>query len=86
MAILEVLKSTMRTRDYVETGEREGKTLLDAMRDGALDGMQYFDGELERLVRDGTISLNTAMLYATNAGNLKVALADVPDEDSLITR
>jgi hypothetical protein len=37
-------------------------------------------------VRDGTISLNTAMLYATNAGNLKVALADVPDEDSLITR
>jgi len=26
------------------------------------------------------------MLYATNAGNLKVALADVPDEDSLIVR
>jgi len=70
----------------VESGEREGKTLLDAMRDGVLDGMQYFDGELERLVRDGTISLGTAMLYATNAGNLKVALADIPDEDSLIIR
>jgi hypothetical protein len=26
------------------------------------------------------------LLYATNAGNLKVALADVPDEDSLIVR
>ena len=76
----------MRTRDYIETGESEGKSLLDAMRDGELDGMQSFDGELERLVRDGTISLNTAMLYATNAGNLKVALADVPDEDSLIIR
>ena len=86
MAILEVLKATMRTREYVESGEREGKTLLDAMRDGVLDGMQYFDGELERLVRDGTISLGTAMLYATNAGNLKVALADIPDEDSLIIR
>jgi twitching motility protein PilT len=86
MAIIEMLKATMRTREYVETGEREGKTLLDAMRDGSLDGMQYFDGELEKLVRAGTITMSTALLYATNAGNLKVALADVPDEDSVIIR
>ena len=86
LAIIEMLKATMRTREYIEMGEKEGKSLLDAMRDGGLDGMQYFDGELEKLVRAGTISMNTAMLYATNAGNLKVALADVPDEDSLITR
>ena len=86
MAIIEMLKATMRTREYIEMGEKEGKSLLDAMRDGALDGMQYFDGELEKLVRAGSISMNTALLYATNAGNLKVALADVPDEDSLITR
>jgi twitching motility protein PilT len=86
LAIIEMLKATMRTREYIENGEKEGKSLLDAMRDGALDGMQYFDGELERLVREGTISASTAYLYATNAGNLRVALADVPDEDSLITR
>ena len=86
MAIIEMLKATMRTREYIEMGEKEGKSLLDAMRDGALDGMQYFDGELEKLVRSGAISQSTALLYATNAGNLKVALADVPDEDSLITR
>jgi twitching motility protein PilT len=86
MAIIEMLKATMRTREYIENGEKEGKSLLDAMRDGSLDGMQYFDGELEKLVRAGSISMNTALLYATNAGNLKVALADVPDEDSLITR
>jgi twitching motility protein PilT len=85
-AIIEMLKATMRTREYVENGEKEGKSLLDAMRDGSLDGMQYFDGELEKLVRAGTISMSTALLYATNPGNLKVALADVPDEDSLITR
>ena len=86
MAIIEMLKSTMRTRDYIEMGEKEGKSLLDAMRDGALDGMQYFDGELERLVREGAVSASTAYLYATNPGNLRVALADVPDEDSLIMR
>ncbi|MEP6782562.1 MAG: PilT/PilU family type 4a pilus ATPase [Acidobacteriota bacterium] len=86
MAIIEMLKATMRTREYIEMGEKEGKSLLDAMRDGSLDGMQYFDGELEKLVRDGSISLATALLYATNPGNLRVALADVPDEDSLIMR
>jgi len=86
MAIIEMLKATMRTREYIENGEKEGKSLLDAMRDGSLDGMQYFDGELEKLVRAGTISVSTALLYATNSGNLKVALADVPDEDSLIIR
>ena len=86
MAIIEMLKATMRTREYIEMGEKEGKSLLDAMRDGSLEGMQYFDGELEKLVRDGSISINTALLYATNAGNLRVALADVPDEDSLIIR
>jgi twitching motility protein PilT len=86
MAIIEMLKSTMRTREYIENGEKEGRSLLDAMRDGSLDGMQYFDGELEKLVRSGQISTSTAYLYATNAGNLRVQLADVPDEDSLITR
>ena len=47
------------------------------MRDGELDGMQHFDGELERLVRSGVITMATAFLYATNAGNLRVQMADV---------
>jgi twitching motility protein PilT len=86
MAILELMKSTMRTREYIESGEKEGKSLLDAMRDGDIDGMQHFDGELEKLVRAGVISPSTAYLHATNPGNLAVAMADVPDEDSLIIR
>ena len=87
LAVLEVLKATMRTREYIERGEGEGKTLLDAMRDGALDGMQYFDGEIEKLIRDGVVAYKTGLLYATNVGNLQVLLADVSDdEDSIIVR
>lgn len=88
IAVLEVLKSTMRTREYMESGDTEGKSLLDAMRDGELDGMQHFDGEIEKLVRAGTIAFSTGMLYATNPGNLRVQLADVPqrEEESLIVR
>ena len=76
IAVLEILKSTMRTRDYIEQGETEGKSLLDAMKDGGLEGMQTFDGELERLVRNHSITVETAMLYASNPGNLKVQLFD----------
>jgi len=87
-AILEILKSTMRTREYLEKGDSEGKSLLDAMRDGELDGMQHFDGELEKLARAGEISKKSALTYATNAGNLQVQMVDVADEASevVITR
>lgn len=81
VAVLEILKSTMRTRDYLEQGGSEGKTLLDAMKDGELDGMQHFDGEIEKLVRSGVLSFATGLLYATNAGNLRVQLADVADDE-----
>jgi twitching motility protein PilT len=77
IAVLEVLKSTMRTRDYIERGDEEGRSLLDAMRDGELDGMQHFDGELEKLARADVITTANALLYATNAGNLTVQIADM---------
>jgi twitching motility protein PilT len=81
IAALEVLKGTMRTREYVEKGESEGKTLLDAMRDGSHDGMQHFDGEIERMIREGLIDFETGMTYATNAGNLRLLLADYLEEN-----
>ena len=83
-AILEILRSTMRTRDYLERGDQEGRSLLDAMKDGELDGMQYFDGELEKLARAGEISKKTALMYATNPGNLGVHMVDVADEDEVV--
>ena len=76
IAAIEILKSTLRTRDYVEKGEGEGKTLLDAMRDGDTDGMQHFDGELEKLLRAGIIDFDTALAYSTNAGNFRLEVAD----------
>lgn len=76
VAAIEILKSTLRTREYVEKGEGEGKTLLDAMRVGTTEGMQYFDGEIEKLVRAGSVEFETGMAYATNPGNLRLELAD----------
>src|SRR3989454_1046748 len=80
-AAIEILKSTLRTREYVERGEQEGKTLLDAMRDGDTEGMQHFDGEIEKLIRDGAIDAETGLAYATNPGNLRLLLADLLDPE-----
>ncbi len=82
VAAIEVLKSTLRTREYVEKGEGEGKTLLDAMRVGSQDGMQHFDGEIDRLIREGVLDLDTGLAYATNPGNLQLELADLAREEA----
>ena len=76
IAAIEILKSTMRTRDYVEKGEAEGKSLLDAMRDGDTEGMQYFDGEIGKLIRTGVVDFETGLTFSSNAGNLRLELAD----------
>lgn len=77
IAIVEILKSTLRTREYLEKGEQDGKTLLEAMQDGDQEGMQHFDSEIEKLVRAGLVDLNTGLAYATNPGNLRLSLADL---------
>jgi twitching motility protein PilT len=82
VAVIEILKSTMRTREYVEKGESDGKTLVDAMRDGTTDGMQHFDGELNRMIRAGILDLETGLGYATNSGNLRLELSDLEESSS----
>jgi twitching motility protein PilT len=76
IAALEILKSTMRTRDYVLKGESEGRSLTDAMHDGQVDGMQTFDDEIEKLWTEGVISKETALAYATNPTNLALRLTE----------
>jgi twitching motility protein PilT len=75
LAVCEILRGTSRTRDYIREGEKEGKSLIDAMEDGALEGMQTFDSELKRLIEAGILDLDTALSYATNAPNLKLKLS-----------
>ncbi len=77
VAVFEILKSTLRTREYVQKGETEGKSLLDAIRDGSNDGMQCFDDEIEKLIRARVVDLATGLSYATNPGNLRLQLADL---------
>jgi twitching motility protein PilT len=68
--VAEILKTNARTRACIEKGERDGKTLLDAMKAGATEGMQHFDGEIAQLVRDRIVDLETGLSFASNPGVL----------------
>jgi twitching motility protein PilT len=74
IAIVEMVKAHPRIQSCIEVNDHSGQNLLHAMRDGASDGMQHFDGELEKLVRAGVVDLDTAMMYATDPQELRQTL------------
>src|SRR5262249_12533662 len=73
--IVEILKANARTRECIEKGEREDKTLLDAMKAASSEGMQHFDGEIAELVHDRVVDLETGLSFASNPGLLGQELA-----------
>ncbi|HEY2973034.1 MAG TPA: PilT/PilU family type 4a pilus ATPase [Pyrinomonadaceae bacterium] len=81
IAAVEILRSSPRTREYIEEGEAAGKSLLDAMRDGKIDGMQDFDTVIKGLIEKGTISVEDGLNFATNQNNLLLSLRGVTGEE-----
>jgi len=86
IAAVEILRSSPRTREYIEAGEQEGKSLLDAMRDGKLDGMQDFDTVIKDLIEAKVVSLEDGLAFATNQNNLLLSLKGMTAAEDYIRR
>jgi twitching motility protein PilT len=84
IAAVEILKSSPRTREYIEEGESEGKSLLDAMRDGKLDGMQDFDGVIKEMIEGQIVTLEDGLAFATNQNNLLLELKGLSSSEDYI--
>ena len=84
VAAVEILKSNPRTREYIEKGESEGKTLLDAIRDGEIDGMQDFDSVIRKMIEAKTISLEDGLSFATNQNNLLLQLKGLSSTEDYV--
>jgi twitching motility protein PilT len=84
IAAVEILKSSPRTREYIEEGESEGKSLLDAMRDGKLDGMQDFDSVIKDMIERKVVTLEDGLAFATNQNNLLLALKGLSSSEDYI--
>jgi twitching motility protein PilT len=74
VAAIEILKSNPSTRECVESGKFSSGELLEAMQGGLSEGMQFLDGEIEKLVRAGTVDLETALPHAVNPRDLENTL------------
>ena len=81
-AVLEILKSNMRTRDYIMKGETEGRSLTDAMHDGSVDGMQTFDDQFESLWNARVLTRETALAYASNPADLNLRMTSSIDQET----
>ena len=86
IAAVEILRSSPRTREYIEVGEVEGKSLLDAMRDGKLDGMQDFDSVIKGLIESKVVSMEDGLAFATNQNNLLLQLKGMTASEDYIRR
>src|SRR5947207_352687 len=84
IAAVEILRSCPRTREYIETGEADGKCLLDAMRDGTLAGMHAFETVIQDLIQRGVVSLEDGLGFATNQNNLLLILKGLASSEDFI--
>jgi twitching motility protein PilT len=84
VAAVEILKSSPRTREYIEEGESEGKSLLDAMRDGRLEGMQDFDTVIREMIERKVVTMEDGLAFATNQNNLLLALKGLSSSEDFI--
>ena len=84
IAAVEILRSTPRTREYIENGETEGKSLLAAMHDGKLDGMQDFDMVIRDMIERNVITVEDGLGFATNQNNLLLSLKGLTSGEDYI--
>jgi len=75
MAVVEILKGNSR----VHEGEDDSHSLIQAAsqmpKEKSTDGVQYFDEEIEKLVRAGVVDLTIALACATDPQQLQKRLA-----------
>ncbi|MDO9515554.1 MAG: PilT/PilU family type 4a pilus ATPase [Syntrophales bacterium] len=68
VAAFEILKTNLRVKDTILHGEKDGKTFQDIIEAGRPFGMVTFDAYIIGLYRDGVITEETALSYATTKG------------------
>lgn len=65
VVVIEIMKTNLRVKESIVNGETEGKTFYDIIDAGDAYGMQTFDKAILGLYKDGLITEDTAMAYAS---------------------
>ena len=65
MAAFEIMGANLRVRDIIINGESEGKTFYDIIDSSRPFGMMTFEQSISELFKNGLITQETAVSYAT---------------------
>ena len=76
VAAVEILKVVPGTKELQDASPISRQTMLQILQKGASEGMQHFDGEIEKLVRANIVDRETAVNYAVDPQQLRQELAN----------
>src|SRR3989454_341407 len=76
-AALEVMRTNLRVQDAILHGESEGKTFYEIIDAGVASGMETFDKSIIKGYRDGLITEQTALAYASQRSIVRRGIDDV---------
>ena len=65
MAAFEIMGSNIRVKDAILNGESEGKTFYEIIEAAEPSGMVTFDKFILNLLKEGIVTEDTAMAYAS---------------------
>ena len=65
VAVFEIMGTNLRVKEAIVNGEEEGKTFYDIIASGSAFGMQTFDRDIINKYKEGLISEETALSYAS---------------------
>jgi len=80
VAAFEIMGTNLRVKDTILHGESEGKTYREIIEAGGQYGMITFDDYIVKLYRDGLITEETALAYATTKGVVSRGMDAVKSE------
>ena len=72
--LTEIMGSNLRTREIVQLGEGETRSVHDAIEAGVTQGWHSFEQDIIHYFEQGTITEDTAMLYSVNKSKMRQAL------------
>jgi len=70
-AVFEIMYNNVRVKDVILNGESEGKTFYEIIETGQAYGMQTFDQHLIQLFREGVITEDNALAYASSKARVR---------------
>lgn len=84
LAALEIMRTSLRVQDSILHGESDGKTFYEIIDAGVAAGMQTFDKSIVKGYREGLITEQTALAYASQRSVVRRGIDEFNDAQGIV--